>query len=94
MNIPTAAIEQADRKSVLPQSASIYISTYRLKAAVHISTLFAPNQPLAYRSRVFNQVFPPAPIWITMLDLTRHWGVAALHLEEAYVNTLDLQVMA
>jgi hypothetical protein len=29
-----------------------------------------------------------------MLDSTRHWGVAALRLEEAYVNTLDPQVMA
>lgn len=29
-----------------------------------------------------------------MLDLARHWGVAALRLEEAYVNTLGPQVMA
>jgi len=31
---------------------------------------------------------------VGLLQFLRHWGVAALRLEEAYVNTLDPQVMA
>ena len=34
------------------------------------------------------------PCFARELQSLDHWGVAALHIEVAYVNTLDLQVMA